>query len=397
MPTTASAPVPDMATINKLTDHKCRSAKPAEKPQKLSDGHGLYLFVTPAGGKVWRVAYRVDGKAQTAALGPYPLVSLAQAREKRDELRRALVAGEPVRPAARRASITLAQACADYWAGRKDVSAAYRMNAEHALQRHVLPLLGARSVDALTRDDVLRALSAMNAAGLHVYVRKTRMWLAQVLDWCVEHGHASVNHAAAIKSEKAFGRAPVESFAALDLADVPAFMARLSLEGVIQSAVASKLLALTWVRTQELRMMRWDELDGDLWRIPAGRMKRRRDHLVPLSHQAQALIEHMRVRSRGSEYVFPSDRRLDRPMSENAILYLIGRMGYAGRMTGHGWRSVASTWANERGYNRDAIERQLAHAPDDRVRAVYNRAEFMAERRAMLQDYADWLMRDALR
>lgn len=381
-----------MATINKLTDHKCKSAKPAEKPQKLSDGHGLYLFVTPAGGKVWRVAYRLDGRAQTAALGPYPLISLAQAREKRDALRRALVAGEPVRPAARRASITLAQACADYWAGRKDVSENYRMNAEHALARHVLPLLGARPVDSLTRDDVLRVLSAMDAAGLHVYVRKTRMWLAQVLDWCVEHQHASVNHAATIKPEKAFGRAPVESFAALDVAEVPAFMARLNLEGVIQSAVACKLLALTWVRTQELRMMRWDELDGDLWRIPAGRMKRRRDHLVPLSRQAQALVEHMRARSRGSEYVFPSDRRLDRPMSENAILYLIGRMGYAGRMTGHGWRSVASTWANERGYNRDAIERQLAHAPDDRVRAVYNRAEFMPERREMLQAYADWLV-----
>ena len=381
-----------MPTINKLTDARCKSAKPADKPQKLADGHGLYLFVTPAGAKVWRVAYRIDGKAQTAALGPYPLLSLADARAKRDALRLALLAGEPVKRPRARESITLARACETYWAGRADVSPNYRMNAEHALQRHILPVIGARPVAELTRADIMAPLAVMDAAGLHVYVRRTRMWMGQVLDWCVEHGHAQVNHAASIKPEKAFGKAPVESFAALDVGEVPAFMARLALEGVIQSAIACKLLALTWVRTQELRLMEWSEIDGDLWRIPAGKMKRRRDHLVPLSRQTVELIGHMRARSKGSRYVFPSDRRLDRPMSENSILYLIGRMGYAGRMTGHGWRSVASTWANEAGYNRDAIERQLAHAPDDKIRAIYNRAEFMPDRRAMLQAWADWLL-----
>jgi integrase len=381
-----------MPTINKLTDGRCKSARPADKPQKLADGHGLYLYVTTAGAKVWRMAYRVDGKPQTATFGPYPLVTLADARARRDALRLALLSGYPVKRAPRRDAITLAAACEAYWAGRKDVSDGYRMNAEHALQRHILPVLGARRVADLERADILSALSVMDAAGLHVYVRRTRMWLGQVLDWCVEHGHAQANHAASIKPEKAFGKAPVESFAALDVGEVPAFMARLELEGVIQSAIACKLLALTWVRTQELRLMEWAEIDGDLWRIPAGKMKRRRDHLVPLSRQALALVDHMRARSKGSRYVFPSDRRLDRPMSENSILYLIGRMGYGGRMTGHGWRSVASTWANEAGWNRDAIERQLAHAPDDKVRAIYNRAEFMPDRRSMLQAWADWLM-----
>lgn len=183
----------------------------------------------------------------------------------------------------------------------------------------------------------------------------------------------------------------MEHFPAIDLAEVPEFMNRLALEIDVQSALACKLLALTWTRTGELRRMRWDEIDGDLWRIPAEKMKRRRDHLVPLSRQALAVIEQMRARRGISPFVFPSANRADRPMSENAILYLIHRIGYKGRMSGHGWRTLGSTWANERGHNRDAIERQLAHAPDDEVRAAYNRAEYLPERRAMLQSWADWL------
>jgi integrase len=151
------------------------------------------------------------------------------------------------------------------------------------------------------------------------------------------------------------------------------------------------MLALTWVRTGELRMMEWAEIDGDLWRIPEGKMKRRRDHLVPLSRQAMEVLDIMKMRARGP-YVFGADHRADRPISENSILYLLHRMGYKGRMTGHGFRSVGSTWANERGYKSDAIERQLAHVPGDAVRHAYNRAAYLPERRKMLQDWADWLM-----
>jgi len=137
--------------------------------------------------------------------------------------------------------------------------------------------------------------------------------------------------------------------------------------------------------------MKWTEIEGALWRIPKGAMKKRREHLVPLCTQAVALLKQLHARCRGSVYVFPAEHRDDRPMSENAVLALLGRIGYKGRMTGHGWRSVASTWANEAGYNADAIERQLAHEPDDLTRAAYNRAEFIPERRAMLQAFADWL------
>lgn len=151
------------------------------------------------------------------------------------------------------------------------------------------------------------------------------------------------------------------------------------------------MLAYTWVRTKELRFMEWTEIDGDVWRIPGEKMKRRKDHIVPLSKQALEVLEKIQARSHGGRFVFHSELGEDRAISENTILYLLHRIGYKGRMTGHGWRSVGSTWANEKGYSVDAIERQLSHVPDNKIRAVYNRAEYLPERRKMLQDWADWL------
>lgn len=379
---------------NSLSDNQCKSAKPREKAYKLFDGHGLHLAVLPSGVKSWRMAYRIDSKPQTATIGPYPLVTLAAARAKGNELRLALLNGEsvkPEKPVKTKEVMTLEKISGQYWASRRDVSPKYRMNAENAIARHILPKLGKMPMADIARADVLAVLMTMDAAGLSVYVRKTRMWLAQTFDYAVEHEAATVNPVLLIDPRKAFAKSVVTSFASLDITEVPSFMERLALEGVIQSAVATKLLALTWVRTQELRLMEFSEIDGDVWRIPAGKMKRRRDHIVPLSRQALELVEHMQARSRGSKYVFPNDRRQDRPMSENSVLYLIGRMGYGGRMTGHGWRTIGSTWANEANYSADAIERQLAHAPDDRTRAVYNKAEYLPERRSMLQKWADWV------
>lgn len=380
---------------NTLTDARCRAAKPTERAYKLFDGGGLYLFVSPKGARVWRLAYRYDGAQRTKSLGPYPDVSLADARAARDAEKTALRSGiDPM--AARRAMrvrMTFTQAREAYWTGRQDASVSYRANAERALMQHIEPRLGARDVGSITREELLDALMTLNAAGKYAYVRKTRMWAGQVFDWAVEHGHASINPAALIRPEKAFGRRAVAHFAALELTDVPGLIERVRLERELQSVLAMWMLAFTWVRTNELRMMEWAEIDAEvrLWRIPKGKMKRARDHVVPLCEQALVLLAKLRARSRGSAYVFAAENRIDRPMSENSVLYLLHRIGYKGRMTGHGFRTLASTWANERGYNRDAIERQLAHAPDDDVRAAYNRAEYLAERRAMLQAWADWL------
>ncbi|PUE09036.1 hypothetical protein B9Z51_08890 [Limnohabitans sp. T6-5] len=385
-----------MAATNKLTDHKVKAIKPAEKVTKHADGGGMYLHVTPAGAKLWRMAYRMDGKQQTASFGAYPAVGLADARVLRDQLRHKLAMGEPLKTPEQLQSlqknITLTDACATYWGARQDVTEGYRTKAVNCLARHIEPILGKRMMRELTRTDVLDALKPMDAKGLHDFVRKARMWLSEVFEWATEHEYCEINPCKLIRPEKAFGKTPTQSYASLEITEVPAFMQRLDVEAELQSVLACRLLALTWTRTGELRKMKWAEIEGDVWRIPAANMKLRRDHIVPLSRQAMAIIETLRERSRGGEYVFPNDRRDDRPMSENSVLYLIHRMGYKGKMTGHGMRSVGSTWANERGFSPDAIERQLAHVPADKVRGAYNRAEFLPERRAMLQAFADWLM-----
>lgn len=261
------------------------------------------------------------------------------------------------------------------------------------MEHHLFPALGERPIGSISREDLLQALSPMNAAGKVVYVRKVRMWAGQVFDWAVEHGEAKVNPAKLIDPAKAFGRRRVQHFAALPAREVPELLRRLDLEGDLQSVLACRLLALTWVRTAELRFARWSEFDGQRWEVDAERMKKkgRLPHIVPLPRQAVPILEKLRARCRGSVYLLPAEHRIDRPISENAILALLYRLGYKGRMTGHGWRAIASTWANEAGYNPDAIERQLAHAPDDETRAAYNRAQYLPERTAMLQAWADWL------
>ena len=383
-------------STNNLTDNDCKRAKPVgepPKPLKLFDGGGLHLYVSPLGAKSWRLAFRVAGKPQTVSFGAYPTVTLAEARRKRDDYKVQLAKGVDPRAETVKTKMTLLAATEAYWAGRGDVSDSYRKLVVRGIEMHLGPKLGSKDIGAIARDDLMAALLVMDAKGLFDYVRKVRIWVGMVFDWAVERGLAKLNPAALIDPKKAFGKRESKGHAALALDEVPEFLARLSFEKPIQSVLACRLLALTWVRTSELREMTWLELDFEkrLWTIPVGRMKRKREHLVPLSPAACRIVETMRERSQGSVYVFPNDRRSDRPMSENSILYMMGRIGYGGRMTGHGWRSVGSTWANQAGYNPDAIERQLSHAPDDKVRAAYNRAEYMDIRTQMMTDWALWL------
>lgn len=380
----------------KLSDAQCRAAKPRDKAYKLFDGAGLALVVLPSGIKSWRLFHRVDGRQQTTTLGLYPAVTLADARKRAQDARQG--PRQAVPPPA--PTLTLRAACQAYWAGRQDCSESYRDHALASLQHNLFSELGNTPVRDLTRAEVLRVLLLIDARGKPEAARRVRMWLAMVLDWCVEREHCQANPARTISAARAFSGRTVEHHASLPLAEIPAFMARLALEPHLQSVLALKLLALTWVRTGELRAMRWAEIERDAagvptrWRVPAARMKMRRgvDHLVPLSRQAVQLLAVLQSRAGSSPYVFPAERRPDRPMSEASALALIGRLGYQGRMTGHGWRSVASTWANEQGYHPDAIERQLAHMPGDAVRAAYNSAQHLPERARLLQAYADWLL-----
>lgn len=381
---------------NNLTDNDCKRAKPLgdpPKPAKLFDGGGLHLYVSPLGARAWRLAFRVAGKPQTVSFGAYPLVTLAEARRKRDDFKAQLANGVDPRVVTAKTKMTLQAASEAYWAGRHDVSTSYRALALRGIEMHLGPKLGSKDVGAIGRDDLMVALLVMDAKGLFDYVRKVRIWVGMVFDWAVERGLAKLNPAALIDPKKAFGKRESKGHAALALSEIPEFLARLSFEKPIQSVLACRLLALTWVRTTELREMTWGEIDFEkrLWVIPVGRMKRKREHVVRLSDAATNILHLLKSRSQGSSFVFPNDRRIDRPMSENAILYMLGRIGYGGRMTGHGWRSVGSTWANQAGYNPDAIERQLSHAPDDKVRAAYNRAEYMDIRIQMMTDWAEWL------
>lgn len=383
-----------MAT-NTLTDSQCRGFKPRDKGYKKFDGEGLYLWITPQGSKLWRQAYRWGGKEQTISWGPYPQVSLSEARARRDEAKRQLrdginprAADAPAKPSAPTFS-----ACAGlYWASRKDCTPKYIDNATRALDAYLVPALGDRPVDAITRNDLLAELRKVDDAGKHVYVRKIRLWADAVFEWARANGHCEHNPAAEIDPKRAFATAKVEHFAALEPREMPQLFERLAFEDPQQQSVlALRMLAYTWVRTTELRQMRWQEIEDDVWRIPAGKMKRARDHVIPLSRQALELIEVMRQRKRGSDYVFRGESRNDTPISENAILYLLYRIGFKGRMTGHGFRSVASTWANEAGYEPDHIEFQLAHSEENKTRSAYNRARYLPQRRQMLQDWADWL------
>lgn len=383
-----------MAT-NTLTDSQCRGFKPQAKGYKKFDGEGLYLWITPTGSKLWRQAYRWQGKPLTLSWGPYPDVSLAEARAKRDQAKAQLRAGinpmAPPEPAAPTAP-SFATCARLYWAGRKDCTPKYIHNATRALDAYLMPTLGERAINTITRADLLAELRKVDDAGKHVYVRKIRLWADAVFEWALANGHCAHNPASEIDPRRAFATTRVEHFAALEPSEMPQLFDRLAFEDPQQQSVlALRMLAYTWVRTVELRQMRWQEIEGDTWRIPAGKMKRARDHVIPLSRQALELLQVMRLRARGSDYVFRGESRNDTPISENAILYLLYRIGFKGRMTGHGFRSVASTWANEHGYKPDHIEFQLAHSEENKVRSAYNRAKYLKQRRQMLQDWADWL------
>ncbi len=384
-----------MPTMNNLTDAKCRAAKPTDKARKIFDGGGLYLFVSPTGSKTWRLSYRVAGKPKTISFGPYPEVSLAQAREKREGAKAALRTGvDPMalkRPTAGVEQLSFAEASKTYWATRKDLSEGYRKTAQRSIELHLCPTLGNTPLRSIERADLLAPLNVVDGLGMPILARRIRLWTSHLYEWAIEQDMAATNPAAAINPSKAFSRVKAGHYAALELRDLPDFLARLRMEKETNRVLACRLAALTWARTNELRQMKWEQLEDRFWRVPAIAMKRGHYHLVPLSKQALEVIDLLRARSRGGSFVFPNEYRPNHPIAHNSILELIYRMGYKGRMTGHGWRAVGSTWANEQGYNTDAIERQLAHAPDDRTRAAYNRAEYLDERRRMLQDWADYL------
>jgi integrase len=378
------------------TKHGCRT-------KRLADGRGMYLEISPSGGKWWRLKYRIDGKEKRISLGVYPDVGLADARDKREAARKLIAAG--IDPADQRKAIQVAEVeltentfevIAREWFGMFSV----RWAPSHAdkiirrLELYVFPWIGVRPVKAITAPELLAVLRRVESRGANETAHRALQVCGRVFRFAVATGRAerdpSRDLAGALAPTKEKHLASIT-----DPQEVGALLRAIdSYEGSWITRCALRLSPLVFVRPGELRAAQWAEIDftKSEWRIPAERMKMRVQHVVPLSTQAIAVLRDLQQLTGRFALAFPGVRSRFRPMSENTITAALRRMGYSGQdMTGHGFRSMASTLLNEQGWNRDAIERQLAHGERDAVRAAYNYAQHLSVRREMMQAWADYL------
>ncbi|WP_421351384.1 tyrosine-type recombinase/integrase [Aeromonas veronii] len=382
-----------------LSDAAARQAKFTGKQQKLSDEKGLFLLITSSG-KYWRLKFRFGGKEKVLALGVYPEVSLKEARVKRDEARRLLADGidpslarKQSKVASRLASENSFEVIAREWHQSQLArwSPIHAQRVIESLEADAFPDLGLVPVAELTAPIMLDALRKIEARGATETAGRVLQRISSVMRYAIQTGRVSYNPAQDLKG--ALRATKQEHRPALPRADLPEFYRRLAAEPLNPATrLAIHLLMLTMTRPGEVRFARWDEFDMARaeWRIPAERMKMRVPHIVPLSRQALAVLEELRQISGHCELLFPSERKLTNPISENTLSYAMGRMGYKGIATPHGFRALASTILNEEGFDPDVIERQLAHAERNKVRAAYHRAEYLDDRRKLLQWLADF-------
>jgi integrase len=386
-----------------LTDTAVKKAKPGLAPMKLSDGKGMYLLVNPSGSKLWRWKYRVLGKEKVMALGAYPDVSLAQARDSLAIARKLLATGiDPVtqRKADRQASLTAAEnsfetVARKWWAHWKP--ARTEQHAGQVMRRfeaNVFPYIGARSVSAIQAPELVVMLKGIEARGVNDVAKRAHQTSSQVFRFAIAHGLATRNPAADIKPSDVLASRKKRNLARIDGKELPELLRHIdAYQGAAVTRLAMKLMALTFVRTTELIGARWAEFDlkAGRWNIPAERMKMKTPHIVPLSSQAVNILKTLQLVSGHGAMVFPGERDHEKPMSNNTILGALARMGYKGRMTGHGFRGIASTLLHEMGFNHAHIELQLAHQERDAVSAAYNHATYFRERAKMMQHWADYL------
>jgi integrase len=388
-----------------LSDAKIRRTKPGAKPHKLYDGGGLFLLVHPNGSRYWRLKYRIAGKERLFAIGVYPEVRLADARAKAIDARRVIrEGGDPVAERRRHragGSVPTFKAMAEEWIASRENqwSTTYREAVQSALAGNLYPQIGALPVQSITVPILREALLLMERRGTLAALRKVRMWASMVFRYAIATGRADNDPAAPLRGT--FKAHKSRNFAALTKAqEFGELIARIrTYDGSPVSRCALLLMAYTFTRTGELRSAEWTEfdLDGAMWRIPAERMKMRQAHLVPLSRQAVKVLSELKPLTGNSRWVFPNERKPQKPMSENTILYALYRMGYHSRATGHGFRSSASTLLNELGFDADVIERQLAHQERNKIRAAYHRAQYLPERIKLMQRWADYVDELAMR
>ncbi|RLB37453.1 MAG: integrase [Deltaproteobacteria bacterium] len=386
-----------------LTDVRIRNLKPRDKAYKVFDGGGLYLEVTPAGGKLWRFKYRFNGKHKTLSIGKYPFISLAEARQKHLEAKKLLERGLDPSSVKREQKLkqvkTLEAVAFEWWQAKKEKwSSGHAFLVWRRLEKDILPWLKHRPITELSGRELLEALRRVESRGAIETARRIGQILNQIFIFAVAAAYCDNNPATnlnqALKEYKAKNLPAIteperirELLLAID-----------SFSGSFVVRQALKLAPLVFVRPGELRRAEWTEieLEEGLWTIPAEKMKKKRAHLVPLSRQAIEILRELEPLTGSGKYVFPSVRTNARPISENTLNAALRRLGYSKEeMVAHGFRTMASTRLHEMGWPSHVIEMQLAHVDRNSVRAVYNRAEYLEERKHMMQAWADYL--DALK
>ena len=386
-----------------LTDTAIKKAKPGPSPAKLSDGKGMYLLVTESGSKLWRWKYRADGKEKVMALGCYPDVSLADAREAMGAARKLLAKGSD--PMAQRKADKLAKQSAaensfqtvallwwDQWRSAK--SPRHADDVQKRLKADVFPAIGKRPISNIQAPELVAMVKAIAGRGALDIAKRALQTSGQVFRYAIAHGLAQRNPATDIKPADILASRKAGNYARLDAKELPELLRYMeAYQGAPVTRLAMKLMALTFVRTSELIGARWAEFDLEAgrWDIPPERMKMKTPHIVPLSSQSITVLRTLQLVSGHGALLFPGERDHEKPMSNNTILKALERMGYKGRMTGHGFRGIASTVMHEMGFNHAHIELQLAHQERDQVSAAYNHATYLKERAKMMQHWGDYL------
>lgn len=384
-----------------LTDVKVRTAKPQDKPYKLTDGGGLYLLVNTNGSRYWRMKYRVMGREKLLSIGVYPDISLAVARQKRDEARRALAQGNDpgaIKKAEKQAKKIAAEntfeaiarewhkAKADRWSLR------YRDEIIDTFEKDIFPYIGLRPIAEIKPLELLETLKRMEKRGALEKMRKVRQRCGEVFRYAIITGRAEYNPAPDLAGALAVHKKQHLPF--LTAQELPDFLQDLAgYTGSIITKTATYLIMYTGVRTQELRFARWQDIDLDkaMWEVPAEHMKMRRPHKVPLSRQAISLLKQLQPITGHYPLVFIGRNDQRKPISKESINQVIELLGYKGRLTGHGFRHTMSTILHEQGYDSAWVEMQLAHVDRNAIRGAYNHAQYLDGRREMMQWYADFL------
>lgn len=384
-----------------LTDISIRNSKAKDKPYKLSDGAGLYVIIQPNGSKLWRLKYRITGKEKTLSIGSYPLVTLGEAREKVMDAKSKLLnnvdpsqAKQEAKQKELASDANSFESIARCWHNNQKSGWTTR-HASYVLRRleaDIFPSLGFKNIKDISAPELLQVLRIIEKRGAIDIAHRAHQTCGQIFRYAVATGKAerdiSSDLRGALKTRKK------ENYSRLAASELPEFLAKLEdYDGDIQTKIGLKLLILTFVRTGEARGAKWSEINFDKkeWRIPAERMKMRDPHIVPLPKQAIELLKELQELTGTYEHLFPNRARPTTFISENTMLYAIYRLGYHSRTTAHGFRGTASTILNEHGFTPDVIERQLAHAERNKVRASYNHAQYLPERTKMMQWWADYI------